>query len=95
MPVEDHPVHASTIIGEQYRYGCHNRARPAPGAGYYAPARIPLGDAGRFAVGCRFIENVMSRECRYDMSLTDAACAGCRHRGSGEAYDATIRRSGA
>lgn len=32
------------------------------------------------------IEFRMSNECRYDRSLSDNACAGCRHAGSGERY---------
>ena len=28
----------------------------------------------------------MSMECRYDKSLSDTRCSGCKHAGSGEAY---------
>jgi hypothetical protein len=31
--------------------------------------------------------------CKYDMSLTDPACAPCWRRGSGENYDAKVRRA--
>jgi len=40
------------------------------------------------------LHHAMSDRCRYDMSLGDAKCEGCSHRGKGEAYDAEIRRNG-
>ena len=75
MPVIDHGQHDATAkISDQHRYGCHNRA--------------PFNTAV-------VVENWnsvcvwpfrMSRECRYDGSLTDRACAGCKHAGLGERY---------
>lgn len=38
MPVEDHPVHPSTKIGKDWRYGCWNHP-PRKGAKYLAPTR--------------------------------------------------------
>lgn len=80
MPVVEHPVHQHGVRDADYRYGCHNRA----------PYRETLvaqdgwhHDGTRRTVGIQFS---MSRECRYDRSLDDSACAGCRHAGSGEAY---------
>jgi len=55
---------------------------------YYAPNRAAGTDGYKpiwFFERVR-IPHVMSRECRYDMSLTDNACHECKHRGTGEAY---------
>ena len=70
MPVLDHAIHPSTQIGEGYRYGCWNLPRTR--YGYHHRGR--------------FVRDVMSKECRYDMSLTDPFCKGCRWAGSGEKY---------
>lgn len=87
MPVIDHPTHEKTIGGE--RYGCHNR-KPLEKAylgkdGYSFHGRLRV----------RIVIHNMSTECRYDQSLTDAKCAGCKHAGSGEAYAEGIRANGA
>jgi hypothetical protein len=37
----------------------------------------------------------MSNRCRYDMSVTDPCCSGCKHRGEGDEYDAQVRKAGA
>ena len=76
MPVEDHAVHKMTQFDDTKRYGCHNR-------GAYAGAYI--------ANGKDVVQHRMSRECRYDRSLKDPWCNDCKHRGSGEAYDAQVR----
>lgn len=81
MPVIDHDVHPSTMKGPDFRYGCWNKPRPGN--------LVNLG--GHF--GLRLFR--MSRDCRYDMSLTDYACHGCKHRGSGEAYAQSVREAGA
>lgn len=86
MAVIDHAVHPSTKIDSSHRYGCWNR-KPFMDA-YYAPNRA-AGTNGYSPVWFYErvrIPHVMSRECRYDMSLTDNACDGCNHRGTGEAY---------
>lgn len=85
MPVVDHDVHELTKVGEGHRYGCHNR--PARKKFYYAWDWIGY-EARVVRVGDR-----SSTECRYDMSLTDPACEGCIHRGSGEAYSQSIREA--
>ena len=89
MPGLDHPVHELTIGGNLY--GCHNRLPFVDG--YYAPDRDYLPD-GRWFDNIKFVKHRMSIECRYDMSLKDAKCLECKHRGSGEEYDQRIRREG-
>lgn len=80
MPVADHPVHEHGVRDMEHRYGCHNRP----------PFKeICVGtydDAWPFR---------MSRECRYDRSLDDNACAGCVHAGSGERYIIEQEKGGA
>ena len=80
MPVIEHPTHPHGVRDAEYRYGCFNRAP--------FRERLEMQD-GWNVEGTR--ETVvmpfrMSRECRYDRSLYDSACAGCMHAGSGEAY---------
>lgn len=88
MPVLDHPVHPLTIGGQHY--GCHNRGEFA--AGYWAPDREYRED-GTWQDAQRFIPHTMSKGCRYDKSLTDSKCAGCKRRGQGEEYVEEIRRN--
>lgn len=98
-PVLDHEVHESVKIDSTARYGCHNR-KPFKKF-YWAPNRhLPtLRDPKMFfkqlfQFHAKQIEHVMSTDCRFDMSLKDLMCKGCKHRGSGEAYDASIRGHG-
>lgn len=81
MPVLEHEIHPSVKVGPEHRYGCWNRPRPEK-----------LVNLGGFNSGLRI--NRMSRECRFDMSLSDPNCSGCAHRGSGEDYDAKVRGNG-
>lgn len=83
MAVLEHEVHEKVKIDSSFRYGCHNRK---PFQDSYVAA--PWGNSRQI------VKFVMSRECRFDMSLRDPACEGCKHRGSGEAYDAMIRAQG-
>lgn len=80
MPVIEHPVHQHGVRDAEHRYGCWNRA----------PFRDIVisshGDTWPFR---------MSRECRYDRSLDDHACAGCRRAGSGEDYVEAMENAGA
>lgn len=76
MPVLDHEIHHSVIAAPDKRYGCHNR-KP------YADSYI--------ANGKDIVPHRMSRECRFDMSLKDLMCEGCKHRGSGEKYNEMVR----
>lgn len=77
MPVDDHPVHESTKKSADYKYGCNNKKRPS--GGYYAPNRS-YGFDGTFTVELKWIPFVMSKECKYDLSQTDRACADCKHK---------------
>ena len=93
MPVEDHAVHDIVRIDAAKPYGCKDREFSEA---YHAPNRA-AGTNGYQPVW--FLERVriahtMSRECRYDMSLTDARCTDCKHRGRGEKYAARIRATG-
>ena len=87
MPVIDHPVHESVRIGQDFRYGCHNRSELQ--SGYWAQdGWIHYGPDGMSGSMPRWVwvPQTMSTTCRYDLSLTDAACDGCRERGVGETY---------
>ena len=74
MAVIDHEVHEVTRITENKPYGCHNRDRDM--TGYSAPNRF-TGTTGHepiYWLGRVKIPHVMSRECRFDMSLKDPRC---------------------
>lgn len=74
MPVIDHPIHPHGVRDLEHRYGCHNRP----------PLKeVVVVESWKGVVSW---PHRMSRECRYDRSLSDTACAGCRHAGSGERY---------
>lgn len=90
-PVEEHEVHEKVKHDADYKYGCHNR-KPYVND-YYAPDRIYRPDGTYYVVQTR-IQHSMSRECRYDMSLSDSHCQDCKHRGSGEAYNEKVRAIG-
>ena len=83
MPVVDHPVHEHGVRDAEHRYGCWNRA-PFKEAVTVETWRGPVSWPHRF-----------SRECRYDRSLSDSACAGCCHAGSGEKYVQSQGENGA
>lgn len=84
MPVADTDSHPLTIRAASSPYGCSNGDRGAVRY-YWTPVRIFLPD-GSFTMSSKPIEDVMSRECRYDKSLADPRCTDCKHRGSGEAH---------
>ena len=89
MPVIEHPVHSHGVRDADYRYGCHNRAP--------FRERLEMQD-GWTAEGAREVVVMpfrMSHECRYDRSLSDSACLGCKHAGSGERYIAEQNQKGA
>lgn len=77
MPVEDHPIHESVKQNKDAVYGCYNR--PNFLASFFS------------SLSKCWIPFRMSNECRYDRSLKDSKCGGCRRRGSGEAYDKKVR----
>lgn len=84
MPVIEHPIHDHGVRDAEHRYGCWNRApfkeQVVVASGWYEATVFPFR---------------MSRECRYDRSLSDSACAGCCHAGSGEQYVAEQAAKGA
>ena len=88
-PVEEHEVHEKVKHEADYKYGCHNRMPFADV--YIAPDRVYRADKLTWDDVRRPIQFTMSRECRYDMSLTDPRCTDCKHRGTGEAYAARVR----
>lgn len=67
MPVIDHPVHESTRITSDFRYGCHNV--PSRAEGYWAHPWA--------ATGPKWVPFRMSHGCAYDLSASDGACEGC------------------
>lgn len=94
MPVEEHAVHEKVRIKADKPYGCFDREFTET---YYAPNR-KMGSSGYEPIF--FFERIriphrMSRECRYDMSLKDPRCNGCKQRGSGEKYSERVRSQGA
>ena len=84
MPVIEHPVHEHGVRDAEHRYGCHNR----PPFREWCESSLSTFNAEHWPFR-------MSRECRYDRSLDDSACAGCRHAGSGERYVAEQEAKGA
>ena len=82
MAVIDHPVHDKVKQKADAQYGCKNRTHAD---GYWAPDRRYFPD-GRFETTCVWIPNVMSRDCRFDLSMNDPLCRTCEHKGSGEEY---------
>ena len=80
MPVDDHPVHPSTKIGQGHRYGCWNLPRtrkPYMVKDGHAPTKWPSETMQRWTK----IEDTGSIECRYDLAVSDPHCSGCEHRG--------------
>lgn len=90
MPVSDNDPHLTTKREGSSPYSCHNGDRTKKS--YWAPVRLYLSDSS-FAIGSKEILNTMSRECRYDRSLTDPRCSDCKHQGSGENYAVKITAS--
>lgn len=89
MPVIEHPIHQHGIRDAEHRYGCHNRAP------FRETVEVQDGwnaDGTRRTVEMTFR---MARECRYDRSLDDSACAGCMHAGSGERHFKAMELLGA
>ena len=93
MPVENHEVHEKVKITASKPYGCNNRDRDF--TGYHAPNRFAgtTGNEPIWWLGRVKIPHVMSKECRFDMSLSDPRCENCKHQGSGERYNEKIRAS--
>jgi hypothetical protein len=88
MPGLDHDVHPDTVGGERYD-ACRNKAR-APG---YWVQTLSYKRNPPMRVW-HWIEDTLSKDCRYDRSLIDDKCEGCSRRGQGEAYSGDIRKRG-
>lgn len=92
-PVEEHEVHEKVRISSSKPYGCQNREIIDS---YYAPNRFFGSDGYKPMIKLEAvrINHVMSRDCRYDLSMSDERCVGCKHRGSGERYSELVRSKG-
>ena len=83
MPVDDHPVHPSTKVGPDWRYGCWNReeyleAYSAPNRRAGANGYEPTFWMERVRIPFR-----MSRECmtaKTGWAAADPNCEGCKRR---------------
>lgn len=80
MPVVEVVVRPGSSVGPEHRYGCFNR--PA----FKQTVESSHGDTWPYR---------MSNECRYDRSLSDRFCQGCKHAGSGEAWIESNLKAGA
>lgn len=81
MPVAEVEVVPGSSVGHEHRYGCFNRP--------------PYRETVEHSQGGSSWPFRMSRECRYDRSLSDRFCAGCKHAGSGEAWIEANLKAGA
>jgi len=88
-PVIEHPVHESGIRLSDARYGCFNRKS------FQSKYVVMDRDVYTLESKLRILDFRMSTDCRYDKSLSDPKCFGCKHKGSGEAYDRSVREGGA
>ena len=74
MPVDDHPVHPSTVRVEGDLYGCHTDMRGVERRGRYL-ARDGYSYDGRVNfVGLQWTGDLA---CQVDTSATDPKCKGC------------------
>ena len=80
MPVVEVVVRPGSSVGPEHRYGCFNRQA------FKQTVESSHGDTWTYR---------MSNECRYDRSLSDRFCQGCKHAGSGEQYIAEQNAKGA
>ena len=92
MPVIETEVHQKVKQIEGAKYGCHNRKDKFADS-YHAPNRTYRSD-GSFIRDSVEVPFRMSHTCRYDQSLSDPGCIGCKHLGSGEEYTAFVRSTG-
>lgn len=90
MAVLESNPHPVTVRASSTPYGCSNMTYRD---GYWIKTRQYAED-GTYEMVDTFIKHVMSKECRYDHSLTDQRCQFCDHRGTGEIYDQMIRSKG-
>ena len=80
MPVVEVKVRPSSSVGPEHRYGCFNR--PA----FKQTVESSHGETWPYR---------MSNECRYDRSLSDRFCAGCKPAGTGQQYISKQNAKGA
>lgn len=80
MPVEDHPVHPSTIRTNPHP-GCWNQPRSREPYLVKDGFTLSYVGAGRYEAIQRFktIPDPLSLECRYDQHLGPEECEGCQH----------------
>ena len=92
----DYEVHEKVKIGDDFRWGCHNKPRTRANLKVKAGFRLVDEGNGIYSSEQMFktIKDFGSLECRNDQSLTDIHCRGCYHAGSGEAYSLDIRTRG-
>lgn len=91
MPVLDNPPTAGVKRTSLDKYGCYNRDSFKDE--FWAIDRRFFPD-GRFELTNVSVPFRMSKECRYDHSLSDVRCDMCKHAGSGEKYDKEVRSRG-
>ena len=76
MSVIDHPVHEKVKISADTPYGCDGAKRKP---GYWVQQRKYLPD-GSFVMNYQYVEDVMSRLCRYMNRSTDQRCNQCKRK---------------
>lgn len=91
MAVLTHEVHEKVKIALNKPYGCNGFEKRVEG--YWVQERSYQSN-GTWVLLDKFIPYRMSKECRYDMSLTDPRCENCKNRGSGEKYNEMVRNQG-
>ena len=90
MPVIDHESSEQVKRAGDAPYGCKDCIFAD---GYFLLEREYQAD-GTYVMRNKFIKHTMSKECRYDRSLSDPRCAQCGHKGKGEAYAAEVIAKG-
>ena len=91
MPVLDSNPHEITKRTEATPYGCVTRVFRDS---YPLKVRDYTIDGNSYEMFDKQVVHKMSRECRYDKSLTDPRCRTCLQRGLGEEYSRKIREQG-
>ena len=93
MPVVEHEVHQHGVrSADVHRYGCHNR--PDNFQPLVLMEQRIATDGWVYAAERRYPHR-MSHDCRYDRSLSDRFCQGCKHASSGEAWIESNLKAGA
>lgn len=92
MPVVEHEVHQHGIRDAEHRYGCWDRLSFK---NWFRAQDGWWHDGSELVGKSAMVPHRLSTDCRYDRSLSDPACRGCRHAGSGERYVAEQDQGGA